>query len=83
MQITSRTNKTQFGHNDQKAASNISIDQFSANLKAFAQEIVSLDATPVCYHTFIFSSTSNTNSMKIDPRHIHLPPQLQQFQSGN
>jgi len=37
----------QFGHNDQKAAANISIPEFSANLAAFAAQVKSLGAIPI------------------------------------
>ncbi|KAK4499310.1 hypothetical protein PRZ48_009823 [Zasmidium cellare] len=37
----------QFGHNDQKAAANISIDQFKENLGAFVDEVRSLGGTPI------------------------------------
>jgi lysophospholipase L1-like esterase len=37
----------QFGHNDQKAAANISIHQFQANLQAMAEEVQAAGGTPV------------------------------------
>ncbi|KAK1994775.1 GDSL-like Lipase/Acylhydrolase [Colletotrichum falcatum] len=37
----------QFGHNDQKAAANISSEQFQANLEAMANEITAAGGTPI------------------------------------
>ena len=37
----------QFGHNDQKAAKNISIDEFTANLERFVEEVRAVPAVPV------------------------------------
>jgi lysophospholipase L1-like esterase len=39
----------QFGHNDQKATANISIEEYSANLKELASEAKAAGATPVYY----------------------------------
>ncbi|KAF4774803.1 GDSL-like Lipase/Acylhydrolase [Colletotrichum scovillei] len=37
----------QFGHNDQKAAANISADQFQANLEKLANEVTAAGGTPI------------------------------------
>ncbi|WQF78781.1 Putative SGNH hydrolase-type esterase domain, SGNH hydrolase superfamily [Colletotrichum destructivum] len=37
----------QFGHNDQKAAANISQEQFQANLEALANEVTAAGGTPI------------------------------------
>jgi hypothetical protein len=37
----------QFGHNDQKASANISIEEYSANLKELALEAKAAGARPV------------------------------------
>lgn len=37
----------QFGHNDQKPAKNISIDEFSSNLQRMATEVLRAGATPI------------------------------------
>ncbi|EUC28923.1 carbohydrate esterase family 12 protein [Bipolaris zeicola 26-R-13] len=37
----------QFGHNDQKPAKNISIEQYSANLARFVQDILDVSAWPI------------------------------------
>ncbi|KAH6678733.1 carbohydrate esterase family 12 protein [Halenospora varia] len=37
----------QFGHNDQKAAANISIDQFTTNLKTMASQVIAAGGTPI------------------------------------
>ncbi|KAK6581943.1 hypothetical protein PZA11_005640 [Diplocarpon coronariae] len=37
----------QFGHNDQKAESNISIELFTANLEVFATEVIAAGGTPL------------------------------------
>ncbi|KAH7393676.1 SGNH hydrolase-type esterase domain-containing protein [Cadophora sp. MPI-SDFR-AT-0126] len=37
----------QFGHNDQKAAANISIELFTANLETFAKEVLAAGGTPI------------------------------------
>ncbi|EGY23389.1 hypothetical protein VD0002_g8193 [Verticillium dahliae] len=37
----------QFGHNDQKAASGISLEQFQANLVALAEEVIAAGGTPI------------------------------------
>lgn len=37
----------QFGHNDQKSTSGVSVDQFKANLLKFANEASSAGATPI------------------------------------
>ncbi|EPE27326.1 SGNH hydrolase [Glarea lozoyensis ATCC 20868] len=36
-----------FGHNDQKPAANISLAQYSTNLRSLAQQILDLNATPI------------------------------------
>lgn len=38
----------QFGHNDQKAAANISLSEFQTNLENFAKEVKAAGGTPVC-----------------------------------
>jgi lysophospholipase L1-like esterase len=38
----------QFGHNDQKTNSGVTIDMFKTNLKKFADEASAAGATPVC-----------------------------------
>ncbi|EHL00308.1 putative Rhamnogalacturonan acetylesterase rhgT [Glarea lozoyensis 74030] len=38
---------TTFGHNDQKPAANISLAQYSTNLRSLAQQILDLNATPI------------------------------------
>lgn len=40
-------NTSQFGHNDQKATANISIPEFSTNLKKMAQDVLTAGGTPV------------------------------------
>ncbi|KAH6884256.1 acetylesterase [Thelonectria olida] len=37
----------QFGHNDQKAAANISVEQFQANLETMAKEVQAAGGTPI------------------------------------
>lgn len=37
----------QFGHNDQKAAANITVEQFQANLETMANEVLAAAGTPV------------------------------------
>lgn len=37
----------QFGHNDQKAAANISLEQYQANLQTMATQVKTLGGTPV------------------------------------
>ncbi|KAF2677390.1 carbohydrate esterase family 12 protein [Lentithecium fluviatile CBS 122367] len=37
----------QFGHNDQKATSGVTIDQFKANLATFAKEVTTAGGTPI------------------------------------
>ncbi|KUJ08390.1 SGNH hydrolase, partial [Mollisia scopiformis] len=37
----------QFGHNDQKSSANISIAEFSTNLKAMAQDVMAAGGTPI------------------------------------
>jgi lysophospholipase L1-like esterase len=41
------TKYSQFGHNDQKAAANISVEQFEANLKAFISDVIAAGGTPI------------------------------------
>lgn len=45
----------QFGHNDQKAAANISLSEYQSNLENLATEVKEAGGTPVCrpYHSFI------------------------------
>jgi lysophospholipase L1-like esterase len=38
---------TQFGHNDQKATSGVTLDQYKTNLKNFASESKAAGATPI------------------------------------
>lgn len=40
----------QFGHNDQKSTSGVTIDMYKANLKKFADEAQAAGATLVCTH---------------------------------
>ncbi|KAF2758850.1 lipolytic protein-like protein G-D-S-L family [Pseudovirgaria hyperparasitica] len=37
----------QFGHNDQKSTSGVTLDQFQTNLETFVKEVVSAGATPI------------------------------------
>ena len=37
----------QFGHNDQKSTSGVTMDMYKANLKKFAEEVKSAGGTPV------------------------------------
>ncbi|KAL3426825.1 gdsl-like lipase acylhydrolase [Phlyctema vagabunda] len=41
------TNEVFFGHNDQKPAANISIDQFAANLATFTDDVKALGGIPI------------------------------------
>lgn len=38
---------SQFGHNDQKEAANISLSEFQTNLENFAKEVKAAGGTPV------------------------------------
>jgi lysophospholipase L1-like esterase len=45
--IGKRTDNEQFGHNDQKAASGVTIADYKTNLARFASEATSAGATPI------------------------------------
>lgn len=50
----------QFGHNDQKPDKNISLAAFATNLRVFAQEILSLHATPILVSSLTRRSFTGT-----------------------
>ncbi|KAK0099550.1 hypothetical protein ONS95_013552 [Cadophora gregata] len=54
----------QFGHNDQKAAANISIELFTNNLETFAKEILAAGGTPIMT-TSLTRRTFNSTTGKI------------------
>lgn len=45
--ISPRLLLAQFGHNDQKAAANISLEEYQTNLETLATEVKSAGGTPV------------------------------------
>jgi len=51
---------SQFGHNDQKPAKNISLSAFSTNLRTFATEILSAKGTPILVSSLTRRSFTGT-----------------------
>ncbi|EUC46448.1 carbohydrate esterase family 12 protein [Bipolaris oryzae ATCC 44560] len=56
----------QFGHNDQKPAKNISIEQYSANLARFVHELLEIQATPVLVTPLSRRKFDSDNRVKED-----------------
>lgn len=51
--------KEKFGHNDQKAAANINITTFMANLERMATEVQTAGGIPVHLHYQLFTPKQN------------------------
>jgi hypothetical protein len=73
----------QFGHNDQKATSGVNLTQYTNNLIAFAREVSSIGAIPVCHSPRIQLSAMPSDIYIPDPRHILDPPQIHHYHSTN
>jgi hypothetical protein len=73
----------QFGHNDQKATSGVNLTQYSDNLIAFAREVSSIGAIPVCHISCMSLLAISSNIYFPDLRHILDPPQIHHHHSTN
>ncbi|KAG9588714.1 carbohydrate esterase family 12 protein, partial [Aureobasidium melanogenum] len=52
----------QFGHNDQKSTSGVSLEQYSNNLAAFAREVSSIGAIPILVTSLTRRKYTNTTT---------------------
>jgi hypothetical protein len=73
----------QFGHNDQKATSGVNLTQYSDNLIAYAKEVSSIGAIPVCLFSCMPLLAISSNIYFPDLCHIPDPPQIHQQHSTN